>query len=563
MHRGAAQLRPRVVVVPVADQRALLHRRGRVVCGVSRVLRRDEREVIAAGAQRADVGEDAVAHPLHVAAVDTPEVGRHVVVGAERQQALARGGFPAVERRTVEGNQRPVSVRAHGQVLHAQVGQVVGQAPRHAVHVVLHGRLDRDAQFVEPGDRLEEGLVGVLAREFRHVEEHRGHLDLSVLHVVQELVDLLLRTDAQPFAHGPRGLARPAELRVVGVILRCLAVLQGVVDVAQVLGQDLRLGFRVADVGVGVLYEVDRPALRGKDLRVEGLPVAVRLQGEGHLPAVVSLGNAHLQAVQARGEAQLAARFPVVAPRRFPRLGVPVRDVQHDGMQLLVRCLAVDERGFRNGREERHASFGRGRRYGHRGLQTEGVENHPAARYRADREDVVSRAEGARRDLHLCGEPLRRSFPGVEVVLIRPCRGLELRAESVDRDFKPGRRSAVYLDKVEGQAQGGGRIGLLDRKADQNPSLDVPGPGIRGPGDDERDVGGCAAADGVERNACREALRKGGIPLLVEREFGGGVVGFSDLPHLGRVGTGSESRPRQAHQDRQDRQSAMLHGRMF
>ena len=51
MHGRTAQSGPCIVLVPVADQRALLHRRRRIVGGVSRVLRRDEREVVAAAAQ--------------------------------------------------------------------------------------------------------------------------------------------------------------------------------------------------------------------------------------------------------------------------------------------------------------------------------------------------------------------------------------------------------------------------------------------------------------------------------------------------------------------------------
>ena len=209
--------------------------------------------------------------------------------------------------------------------------QVVGQTPGHAVHVVLHGRLDRNTQFVEAGDRRQEGLVGILARELRHVEEHGRHFDLAVLHEAQEALDLLGGTDAQPLAHGPRGLARPAELRVVGIVGRRLAVLDGVVDIAQVLGEDLGLRLRIADVGVGVLHEIDRPALGRKDLRLDRTVAVRRLEREAHPAAVIPLGNADLHAVQTRGEFQFTAGLAVVAPCRLAGFCIPVGDVERHG----------------------------------------------------------------------------------------------------------------------------------------------------------------------------------------------------------------------------------------
>ena len=77
------------------------------------------------------------------------------------------------------------------------------------------------------------------------------------------------------FAHGPGGLAGPAEAGVIGQAVGQVAVIEGVINVAQVLGENLRLGPGVADVGVGVLGQIHRPlARRLKGEWPEDLPLA-------------------------------------------------------------------------------------------------------------------------------------------------------------------------------------------------------------------------------------------------------------------------------------------------
>ena len=165
------------------------------------------------------------------------------MVAAEHQHSFARRGLPAVECRTVERDEGAVVVRPDRKIFHAQVGQVIRQAPCDAVHVVLHGCFDRQPQFPESGHVLEERLVIVLARQLGHVEEHGRHLDLPCLDVPDEFVHLCLGTYAQPFAYGPRSFACPAELRVVRVAGRQVAVFHGIVDIAQVLGEYFGLRF--------------------------------------------------------------------------------------------------------------------------------------------------------------------------------------------------------------------------------------------------------------------------------------------------------------------------------
>ena len=223
-----------------------------------------------------------------------------VMVAAEHQHSFARRGLPAVECRTVERDEGAVVVRPDRKIFHAQVGQVIRQAPCDAVHVVLHGCFDRQPQFPESGHGLEERLVIILARQLGHVEEHGRHLDLPCLDVPDEFVHLCLGTYAQPFAYGPRGFACPAELRVVRVVGRQVAVFHGIVDIAQVLGEYFGLRFGIADVRVRVLHQVDGVFVRRGDFhrRRQGFP-AVGMHFEIHRAAFVPFGNVDLDGVYA------------------------------------------------------------------------------------------------------------------------------------------------------------------------------------------------------------------------------------------------------------------------
>lgn len=270
-------------------------------------------------------------------------------------------------------------------------------------------------------------------------------------------------------------------------------------------------GLRIADVGMGVLHEVNRPALGRKDLRLDRTVAVRRPEREAHPAAVIPLGDTDLHAVQARGELQFATRFSVVAPRRLAGLRVPVGDVERYGMEQFVPGPAVDQRRFGLGREERNAGTRRGTLHRSRSLECHGVKHHPTARNRADREDVVARAERPGRNFDLGAKALRRGFARVEVVLVGACGGLDLRAEVVEGDLEPRGRAAVHLDEVEPQPQCGSGIGLTDAEADQQSALRVVCPGIGGPRDDERNVRSRTAPDRIECRAPGETFRNVGI----------------------------------------------------
>ena len=186
------------------------------------------------------------------------------MVGAIGEHAFAGGRFPPEAGGSVERQDRAGLVDAHAQVADADAAEVIGQAPAGAVDVVLHGGADGDAELV-----LQSRATGGPARP--------AQFSVAISDMFRSSPQISMRPSAtrclsraicfggpalEVFAHGPGGLAGPAEPGVVRVAVGQVAVIQGVVDVAQVLGQNLRLRPGVADVGVGVLGEVHCPLPR-------------------------------------------------------------------------------------------------------------------------------------------------------------------------------------------------------------------------------------------------------------------------------------------------------------
>ena len=89
-----------------------------------------------------------------------------------------------------------------------------------------------------------------------HVDEQAGDFDAPFADALLEPGDLGGGADAEVLAHGPGGFAGPAEAGVIRQAVGQVAVIEGVINVAQVLGEYLRLGPGVADVGVGVLGQI-------------------------------------------------------------------------------------------------------------------------------------------------------------------------------------------------------------------------------------------------------------------------------------------------------------------
>jgi hypothetical protein len=237
-----------------------MHRRRRVVGDEPRVLDGDEVVFVALGLEGDEVREQLVLEDVEVAGVDLEgRVAGHVVLGAVGQHSLPGRRLPPEEGRLVEADEGPVAVGAHVQVFDAQIAVEVVEAPADAVDVVLHGRPDLEASLAEPAERLERGGQGRLVGQLVEVEVHAGDLDAALGGPLPQALDLGRGAAPEVLVHGPRGLAGPAELGLVGVAVGEVAIVQGVVDEPEVLGQDLGLGPGVADVGVGVLDEVHAP----------------------------------------------------------------------------------------------------------------------------------------------------------------------------------------------------------------------------------------------------------------------------------------------------------------
>jgi len=228
-------------------------------------------------------------------------------------------------------------------------------------------------------------------------------------------------------------------------------------------------------------------------------------------------------------------------------------------MEQLILRPAVDQRRFGLGCKERDAGARRSALHRSRSLERHGVEHHPAARNRTDREDVVARAERPGRNFDLGAKAFRRGFARIEIVLIGSCGSLNLRAEIVECDLEPRSRTAVDLNEVELQPQCGLGIGLADPETDQQPALRIARPAVGGTRNDERDVRCRTVPDSIERRAPGETFRNVGIASVVERKLGRRTVGLADLPQPHRIRAGPEARPYQCQQYGQQHKSAVCH----
>jgi len=150
-------------------------------------------------------------------------------------------------------------IDARGDVADAECAEIVNQAPGEAVDIVLHGRVDRQAHFLELPQRLERVEQGVLVGKLRPVQELGGYLDAPLPDAADQPLDLSRRAAFEIFAHSPGGLAGPAETGVVGQIVGLIAKIEGIIDVAEVLSENFGLGPGITDVGMAVLDQKERP----------------------------------------------------------------------------------------------------------------------------------------------------------------------------------------------------------------------------------------------------------------------------------------------------------------
>ena len=204
-----------------------------------------------------EIGVELSLELFHISLVDSPMVSSVVMVAAVGYERRSRRRLPAKNRRQTERDHRTGGIGTDGKILHPQAGKQVRQAPGHAIDVVLHCSLNRNTKFLETPQRLQVGPVIPFSGKLGHIEIHRGYFDTALPNIVQEALHLLFGAYPEPFIHRPRCLAGPAETGIIRIRSRGIAIIQGIVDVTQMLGQYFGLWFGISYIRVHVLHEID------------------------------------------------------------------------------------------------------------------------------------------------------------------------------------------------------------------------------------------------------------------------------------------------------------------
>ncbi len=168
-------------------------------------------------------------------------VSGHVMFGAVGQHSVSRRRLPPEKRRFIETNQGAVPVRSHVQVFYTQIVVKIVHAPCNAVHIVLHGHFRLKFIFFKKFQRLQRCCKHLFFGQFIKIEIHRCNFDPSFLNPFFQSPDLFGRATFQKFIHCPGCFASPAEFCGIRIIVGGIAVIQCIVDVSQVFGQDFGL----------------------------------------------------------------------------------------------------------------------------------------------------------------------------------------------------------------------------------------------------------------------------------------------------------------------------------
>ena len=254
---GAAEFRPFVSGVPLFYKVAFGKVGRRIVGQETGILHRHPRVGIPLLFKIFEIGVELSLELFHISFVDSPMVSSVVMVAAVGYERRSRRRLPAKNRRQTERNHRTGGIGTDGKILHPQAGKQVRQTPGHAIDIVLHCSLDRYAKLLEPLQRLQVPSVIALPRKFGHIEKHCGNLYTALPYIFQKAFYLLLGTYPEPFIHRPRCLAGPAETGIVGIRRRGVAIIQGIVYIAEMLAEYFGLRFCVAYIRMHVLHQID------------------------------------------------------------------------------------------------------------------------------------------------------------------------------------------------------------------------------------------------------------------------------------------------------------------
>ena len=318
---GSTQLRPLILLIPTLYHLATLGRRRSVVRKIARMLGGADIVGIILGLQLAEICQDAFFELLEVVRMDTEEIPLVVMLGAISQHLFPGRRFPPEDRRLVETNQGTVSVSTHIQIFDSRIRKILAEAPADTIHIVLHRQFRLQTSFAELFDRIKRRSQGLLVGQLVEIQIHSRQLDATLLDALFQTGNLFRRTAFQVFTDRPGDFARPSELGGIGIVVRGIAIIQGIIDIAKLLCQDFHLRTGITDIRMRMLHHIHLPVASRFHRYV--LRKAMRAaHGKVHLCRCVYDGNVKVKTVFAFSQFYLLTlTFQAECSRgRLPRM---------------------------------------------------------------------------------------------------------------------------------------------------------------------------------------------------------------------------------------------------
>ena len=271
--------------------------------------------------------------------------------GSIGQHLLARWRLPPEHGGHVEADEGAVAVSSHVHIFYASVAEELRETPSHTVHIVLHGQLGTHSVVAELLHGSERGSESLLVGKLVEVEEHRRKLYPSFLHAALQTFYLFRRTSLQIFAHGPRHLTGPSELRRVRIVVGRVAIVKRIINVSQMLGQNLHLRACVSYIGVRVLHKIHLPMARRPHLNLAFCNHAVAvLHREHELRSLLHLRDADAETVVSIVQIYLLSSLTQRAHHRGRAFALHVypHTTRLSGRLRLVNCRIYSRTHVRN-----------------------------------------------------------------------------------------------------------------------------------------------------------------------------------------------------------------------
>ena len=254
-----AEFGPFVFLIPLHQHLATLCRRGRIIGKITGVLGGNDIVRIVPGFHFTQIIQDAFFELLEVIGVDTEEVSLVVMFGTISQHLFPGRRLPPEYGRYVETDQGTMAVCSHIYIFHTCIGKKFSEAPTDTVHIVLHSDFRFHSCFTEGLQRVEGGGQCLFVGQFVEVQIHGSQFDASFGYPLFQAGDLFGRAAFQVFADSPGDFAGPAKLGKVGVIIGSVAIVERIVDVAEMFCQDFSLRTGVTNIGMRMLHHIHLP----------------------------------------------------------------------------------------------------------------------------------------------------------------------------------------------------------------------------------------------------------------------------------------------------------------